>query len=113
MRNVGIIGLLLVAALYIFLLFTMAVPPGQSPLPIMLPVLLIILAQMVFWVLITEGPLVIAGDVWGALWLARKVGLPLPAALTRETPLDTLRVKARYARGDHESTVRGNETRPQ
>ncbi len=62
---------------------------GPFPFLTMLPFLLIMLVQIVFWVL------VIAGGVVLVLWLARRMGLVGPA---RESALDIL--KARYARGE-------------
>ncbi len=78
-----------VGLLWLFLSFTMAVRPGESPFLIILPVLLIILAQISFWALIIAGAIVLV------LWLARRMGVVGPA---RESPLDIL--KARYARGE-------------
>jgi putative membrane protein len=83
-----LLGVLLIAVLF-FLSFNIWIPPGQPPLPFLLPMLLILLAQLAFWVL------VIAGAVWLVLWLARRMGAVGPA---RETPLDIL--KTRYARGE-------------
>lgn len=54
-----------------------------------LPFILIILAQVLFWVL------VIVAVVLLVLWLARRTGTLGPA---RESPLDIL--KARFARGE-------------
>ncbi len=83
-----LIGVFSIAILFLLSL-TIAIPPGQAPLPFLLPMLLIVLAQLAFWVL------VIAGVVWLVLWLARRAGV---IALARETPLDVL--KMRYARGE-------------
>jgi putative membrane protein len=67
----------------------MGVRPGESPLIVVLP-LLIILAYFAFWLLI------IAGGVWLVLSLGLRMGVVGPAV--HETPLDIL--KARYARGE-------------
>lgn len=83
-----LVGVSSVVVLF-FLLFNIAIPPGQAPLPFLLPILLVLLAQLAFWVLL------IAGAVWLVLWLARRMGVVGPA---HETPLDIL--KARYARGE-------------
>ncbi len=80
---------IVVGLLWFFLSFNLAVAPGQSAFLVILPVLVIILAQIAFWVLI------IAGGVWLVLWLAQRMGIVGPV---RETPLDILR--ARYARGE-------------
>ncbi len=88
-RLLLIVVALVVAFLWLFLSFTMMVPPGQSPLLVILPVLLIIFAQISFWVLI------FAGAILFVLWLARRTGVVGPA---RESALDIL--KARYARGE-------------
>ncbi len=80
---------IVVGLLWVFLSFNIAVAPGQSPFLVILPVLVIILAQIGFWILI------IAGSVWLVLWLARRMGVVGPA---RESPLDILKV--RYARGE-------------
>ncbi len=80
---------IVVGLLWVFLSFNMAIVPGQSPFLVILPVLVIVLAQIGFWVLI------IACGVWLVLWLARRMGIVGPV---RETPLDIL--KARYARGE-------------
>ncbi len=62
---------------------------GPFPFLTILPFLLVLLVQIIFWVV------VIAGGVLFVLWLARRMGLVGPA---RESPLDILR--ARYARGE-------------
>lgn len=88
-RNVYIaLGVFLIALL-LFLAFNIALPPGRAPLPFLLPMLLILVAQLGIWVLM------IAGAVWLVLWLARRMGVVGPA---RETPLDILKV--RFARGE-------------
>ncbi len=80
---------IVVGLLWVFLSLTIGVAPGQSPFLVILPVLVIILAQIGFWILI------IAGGVWLVLWLARRMGIVGPV---RETALDILKV--RYARGE-------------
>ncbi len=87
-----VLGVLLLAVL-LFLAFSVAIPPGQAPLPVILPILLVLTAQWALWVLI------IAGAVWLVLWLARRMGVVGPA---RESPLDIAR--ARYARGEISKT---------
>ncbi len=88
-RRLLIVVALVVGFLWLFLTFNVAVRPGQSSFLAYLPVLLIVLAQIGFWVL------VIAGAIWLVLWLARRMGMVGPA---HEPPLDIL--KARYARGE-------------
>jgi hypothetical protein len=88
-RNLYLLLAVFLITVLLFLFFNIAIPPGQAPLPFLLPILLILLAQFVFWVPI------IAGAVWLVLWLARRMGVVGPK---REKPLDIL--KARYARGE-------------
>jgi putative membrane protein len=88
-RLLLIVAAVVVGFLWLFLSFTMQAPPGQAPFWVYLPVLLIVLAQIGFWVL------VIAGAIWLVLRLARRAGVVGPA---RESPLDI--VKTRYARGE-------------
>ncbi len=106
-RALAAISAFVVGVLLLILLFTMAVRPGESPLLVVLPNLLVILAYIGFWVL------VIAGGVWLVPWIALRmgvVGLPV-----RETPLDIL--KARYARGEitkaQYQELKGDLTEPQ
>lgn len=88
-RMILAVIVIVVGLLWLLLSFTTQARAGQSPLLVILPMLLIILAQIAFWVL------VIAGAVWLVLWLARRMGVVGPP---RESPLDIL--KARYARGE-------------
>lgn len=88
-RVIVAVAVIVVGLLWLFLSFNMQARAGQSPQLVILPVLLILFAQIAFWVLI------IAGAVWLVLWLARRIGVVGPP---RETPLDIL--KARYARGE-------------
>lgn len=76
-RLLLVIAAIVVGLLWLFLSFTMAVRPGESPFLVILPVLLIVLAQISFWVLIIAGAVVLV------LWLARRVGVVGPA---RESP---------------------------
>ncbi len=75
---------IVVGLLWVYLSFNMAVAPGQSPFLVILPVLVILLAQISSWILI------IAGGVWLVLWLARRMGVVGPA---RETPCFSLSMK--------------------
>ncbi len=78
-RNVYLaLGVFLIALL-LFLSFNIALPPGRAPLPFLLPMLLILVVQLAFWVLM------IAGAVWLVLWLARRMGVVGPHAKTRST----------------------------
>ncbi len=80
---------IVIGFLWLFLSFNVAVRPGQSTLPIILPALLFMMLHYSLYLL------VIAGAIWLVLWLARRLGVVSPA---RESPLDIL--KARYARGE-------------
>jgi putative membrane protein len=88
-RRLLIVVAIVIGFLWLFLSSNVGMRPGQFPSLVILPVLLVVLAQVAFWFLI------IAGAVWLVLWLARRIGVVGPA---RESPLDIL--KARYARGE-------------
>lgn len=52
------------------------------------------LLMIAFWVLI------IVGVVWLVVTLARNNASPIPTTASRQTPFATLRVQARYAKGE-------------
>ncbi len=87
-RAVTVLLVILLFVVGLFLL-SLALPMGQGRVAVLLPFLLVMLVQVVFWVLL------VAASVWLVLLLARRMGVVGPVS---ENPLDIL--KTRYARGE-------------
>ncbi len=88
-RTVAVLLVILLFVVGLFLLLSLALPMGQGRVAVLLPFLLVMMIQVVFWVLL------IAASVWLVVLLARRMGVVGPVS---ENPLDIL--KTRYARGE-------------